>query len=171
MAQLSKSSFYFGGFLYKLHMHNMSPTLIEKGTNSKVYAFTTNKGSYVIFAKYSASDQKKDGQAYLFNFTFSDEDIQMIEKQIADLKGKSITFLVALICVHFAEDNHPIDLDVALIDEEQFSLCSGLTGNFQASQRRIAVTYPKRARFLNVNGLGVDKPDAIQVSRKKMEQL
>ncbi|MGG0936980.1 hypothetical protein ABHN11_12830 [Brevibacillus centrosporus] len=145
MSIVRKADFYFGSMLSGLINNGLAPAIIEPGESRRIYSIATDKGDYLVYAKYvSAPLKRQNKETQLWQFVFSPDEIDYIQN--FEENNKSIYF--ALIC----GQERLQDSEIAILTLGEAKDCLDL--KFKRDSYRITIKSEKGIHGLKAYGTG-----------------
>jgi hypothetical protein len=97
--------------------------------------------------------------------------MDMLRKFINSEEGVKKAIYVVLVCARNRADKEPLGTEIALLNEDDFDACLGLSQmKKQDAQRKITVTYTKYVG-LRVYGTGLEESKARKILRNAINEL
>ncbi|MCT4662951.1 MAG: hypothetical protein N4A40_13930 [Tissierellales bacterium] len=119
---IKKEDFYCGAFLSFLLNNGIVPALFEERVevNRKIYDFTTNKGDFRVYVKYSEkpSSENKAKSSSIWNFPFTESQID----EIKTIDSEDKQFYFVFVCGKLSLNKSK----VAVVPKEKIFQCIDL---------------------------------------------
>lgn len=149
--------------------NGVRPALFEENEDRRIYSFTTNKGDYLLYMKYvSAPTKRENKEVQLWQFNFSEDEVQKIKELEEKERGKELLF--AFIC----GKQELKESEIVILNFYEIVDCLGLKNNTKMSESyRISIRYEKNAKALRVYGNGRDekvngKDNTLKIERDRV---
>nr|WP_216367375.1 hypothetical protein [Anoxybacillus sp. EFIL] len=168
---ICKADYYYGALLSVLVNGGLAPALFEKENESRqIYTVTTNKDSYIIYAKYHTTPSGSED--FTWSFTFSDNEIQEIINVHQNHSDKTLIF--AFICGQKqVSDNNQI---IAIVRWDEFVACVDVNKQQSRGTPRLSVKVIKGSPRFRIYGskradLLDGKDNTIRIERNRLREL
>ena len=160
---LTREDFFCGAFLSYLLNNGIVPALFEEriDLNRKIYDFTTDKGDFRVYVKFSENPASKSDQknSSIWNFPFTENQIDELKNVKCD--GRQMYF--AFVCGKTALNKS----EIAIIPDYTIFQCIDIGRNNKYKAQSIKIRYVKGHWDFDVYGTAKsDKVDGLDNTLK-----
>lgn len=148
IVNITKEDFYCGAFLSFLLNNGIVPALFDKRNdrNRKIYDFSTDKGDYRVYVKYSESPSSENTwkDSAIWNFPLTDSQIDEIKN--IDVEDRELYFV--FVCGNIKLNKSRI----AVIKKDDIFNCIDLSRDDKYKLQNIKIRLVKGHRDFDVYG-------------------
>ena len=146
MGFVRKADFYYGSMLSGLVNNGIAPAIIEPGDSRRIYELTTNKGDFLIYAKYvSAPMPRQRTDAQLWQFSFTSDEIRFIREHSEDRHKLYFAFICG--------QRNFQDSEIAFLSLDEVKKC--LDVDHERPNYRVSIKTVRGSRYLRAYGTGL----------------
>lgn len=170
--EVTRGDFYCGAFLSFLLNNGIVPALFEEriDANRKIYDFTTNKGNFRVYVKYTESpSSKSEGKgSSIWNFPFTESQIDEIKNIVTDDRSLYFVFVCGSSSLNKSR--------IAVISQDIIYKCIDVNRENKYKSQSVKIRLIKNHRDFDVYGTArsdkfENKDNTIKVRVKNIDEL